>query len=240
MSQLHPNTERGKTAVILLWVMAALELATFISEAMQYFMIQEYFETGEISDATADSNDMRQALIYILYLAGFIICVITFISWFRRAYYNLGLRMKKSKTDGWAAGAWFVPILNLFWPYQIMVELYEKTIQYINSKHPESYTYSAKTTVFVGWWWAFWILNNIMGQVVSRVTIAAETIEDLSLDSQLSMVNAVLGIVAALFAIKVVTDYMKLEKVYFKVAHEPERSKEIPTTSAPEEDSLLS
>ena len=231
MSKLHPNTERGKTAVLLLWVMAALELATFISEAMQYIMIQEYFVTGEISDVTADSNDMRQAFIYILYLAGFIICVITFISWFRRAYYNLGVHMKKSKTDGWAAGAWFVPILNLFWPYQIMVELYEKTILYINSKHPESYTYTAKTTVFVGWWWAFWILNNIMGQVVSRVTIAAETLEDLSLDSQLSMVNAVLGIVAALFAIKVVTDYMKLEKVYFKVAHEPDNLQEIAATT---------
>lgn len=221
--QLNPNAERGKTAIILLWVMVALEIATFVSEGMQYLMIEEYFKTGEITDATADSNDMRQMFVYVLYLGGLTISAITFLSWFRRAYYNLGLRMNKTKTDGWAVGAWFIPILNLFWPYQIMVELYTKTTEFINKKRYTSHDYKAKSTFFVGWWWAFWVLNNIMSQIVSRISLSSESIEDLSLDSQLSMANSVLGILAGLFAIKVVSDYMKIEKVFHEVAHQTQQ-----------------
>jgi hypothetical protein len=51
-------------------------------------------------------------------LAG--ICVVV---WFWRAYKNLKLMGRAARAPGWAIGGWFVPIMNLFRPYQMMKEL---------------------------------------------------------------------------------------------------------------------
>ncbi len=48
--------------------------------------------------------------------------------WFRRAYFNLHQKVSYlSHSEGWAAGSWFVPIVNLYRPYQIMKEIYVET-----------------------------------------------------------------------------------------------------------------
>ena len=59
----------------------------------------------------------------------YIICIVRFIKWFRSAYFNIeaaGLNIDKSEST--AAWSWFVPIYNLFAPYQIMKEVWLKNV----------------------------------------------------------------------------------------------------------------
>jgi len=135
MEHLRPNEQRAKSAIVLIWIVLAFEIISFISSYIQYDLLQTAANGGQISMEYATANDTRERIVGITSMIVYIISAITFIQWFRRAYYNLHLRAELlSYTEGWAAGSWFVPIVNLIRPYRIMTELYEETNELLVKK----------------------------------------------------------------------------------------------------------
>ena len=129
MENLKPNRQSAKNAITLIWIILVLEIVSLISGYFQYDLLQTVVNGGDISMEAADSNDSREQIIGIIYMIAYVISAVTFIQWFRRAYFNLhSLVPNLTYTEGWAAGSWFVPVIGFFRPYQIMVELYNKTI----------------------------------------------------------------------------------------------------------------
>ncbi|UYZ60585.1 DUF4328 domain-containing protein [Hymenobacter latericus] len=64
----------------------------------------------------------------ILYLLIRVASYVFLIRWFRRAYANIARAGEPTQySDGWAAGAWFVPILSFFRPYSMMKEVWRHT-----------------------------------------------------------------------------------------------------------------
>lgn len=132
--------------------------------------------------------------------------------WFRRAYFNLHLRVKNlSNDEGWAAGSWFVPIINLYRPFQIMKELYVETKKYIID-NDESSRIDLNTNIIV-FWWTLWIINGIFGQLIFRLSNYADTIPDLIGITVLSIISGFIGIVLAIVTLKMIKDYSKAETV---------------------------
>ena len=188
MQDLRPNFQRSKNAILLIWLMIIIKSISFISDYFQYDLLKSVADGDSISIATATLNDLRQRLIAILELAIYITSAITFIMWFRRAYFNLHLMTNNLEhTEGWAAGCWFVPIVSLYMPYQIMKELYLKTRYMIIEKN-ENYDVKISTTL-VGWWWTLWIIFNIFGQIVFRYSYSAKSIDALTTGTILSMID---------------------------------------------------
>ena len=146
----------------------------------------------------------------------YLISAVTFIQWFRRAYANLHtVSNNLMYSEGWAAGAWFIPILNLFRPFQIMKDLYLKTNSYLSSK-VEGFK-KVPNDGLINSWWALWIIGNFLGNAVLRLSMRAEDIDDFLQLTNLSMISAGLGIPTALFIIKLIKDYSKLETLMFKI-----------------------
>ena len=56
----------------------------------------------------------------------------------------------------------------------------------------------------VGWWWGFWLISNFVNNILYRFSGEATTPEALLTEGHLNLVAAVLEIIAAVFAIKVV------------------------------------
>ncbi len=57
----------------------------------------------------------------------FVVAFVLFLMWFRRAYKNIqiiGYEIKHK--DGWAVGDFFVPVISLYYPYNIMTEIWQK------------------------------------------------------------------------------------------------------------------
>lgn len=128
VESLKPNGQRAKNAITLLWIVLIVDVISLISGYFQYDLIQTVADGGYISDEAATANDLREQIIGVTYMIVLLVSAVTFIQWFRRAYFNLHQRVVNlSHSEGWAAGAWFVPILNLFRPYQIMKELFVET-----------------------------------------------------------------------------------------------------------------
>ena len=221
MENLKPNERRAKNAITLIWIVLGLEIVSFISGYFQYDLLQTAANGGEISIETANANDTREQIIGIISLTAFVISSLTFIQWFRRAYCNLHLRVNHlSHTEVWAARSWFVPIVNLYRPYQIMKELYQETKELLIKKGlglNENFT-----TGFLGWWWTFWIINNAIGQFIFRYSMKAESIDELIISTVASMIGNVVGIPLALITVKVIKDYANVEPLLIEIKDEEE------------------
>lgn len=221
MKNLKPNGQRAKNAITLIWIVFALEIISLISGYFQYDLLQTVVNGSEISMETATANNTRELMIGIIYLIAYIISAITFIQWFRRAYFNLHLKVNYlSHTEGWAAGCWFVPIICLYRPYQIMKEIYQETKKLL-IKNGIDYKQSFSTNA-LGWWWTLWIISGIISQFVYRYSMKAESIDELITSTVASMIGNIIGIPLALITVKVIRDYSNVEPMLLEIKDEEE------------------
>ncbi len=98
-------------------------------------------------------------------LLGYGLAAIVFISWFGMAYANLGrLGVKNLRwSNGWAVGAWFVPILNLFRPKQIANDIWrgsEPDIEVSSNRWQ-----FGQVTPIIHWWWGLFLLGGFTSYI---------------------------------------------------------------------------
>ncbi len=178
--ELRDNRERAKWILNIFYIMMAMYVILIISDLMEYNLLQkEYFSTEE-----GDANDMRQGILAIVQVGMTVLAAVFFIMWFRRSYFNLHTLGGKPlvETEGWAAGAWFVPIVNLFRPYKIMEDIWVYTQEHINVPVPEPKT-------LIGVWWGSWILGGFVDQIAARMVLNATNIEDYQMSALLTMIG---------------------------------------------------
>jgi hypothetical protein len=225
MENLKPNAQRAKNAITLIWIVLVLEIVSLISGYFQFNLLRGVSNGAEISMETAAANDKREQIVAIIYMIVFIFSAVTFIQWFRRAYFNLHQKVNYlSQTEGWAAGSWFVPVLHLYRPYQIMKELYQETKELLIKKG-RNINPNFSTSALV-WWWTLWILNNIIGQFVFRYSMKAESVDELTVSTVASMVSNFIGIPLAVITIKIVKDYSVLEPLVYELKNDEEATNE--------------
>lgn len=213
---LRPNGTRATAAITVLYILLGLEILMGIGYLVLYFSVStSLFQFKENTELIIGIS-IGISSISILYIIGFIVSAVTFIMWFRRAYYNMEQHVTKlSSSNGWAAGAWFIPFFNLVKPFQIMSELYENTIalfKYHKMENPHEPRIS-----IVGWWWAFWIINNLFSNISSRLMNNVETLEQLSTGTLLETISSCLGIISCMFAILVIHRYSRMEPLMMEV-----------------------
>jgi hypothetical protein len=124
--------------------------------------------------------------------------------WLHRSYRNLqALHAHELRfSPGWAVGYFFIPILNLFRPYQVLKETWKASDP--TTLHATAWKGSRAFPV-LGWWWAFWLITNWLGVISFRVSLFAG--DDLSALYLASVVTAFADgteVIAAVLAILVV------------------------------------
>jgi hypothetical protein len=216
MQDLKPNEQRSQYAILLIWIALAMNCISLISSYFQYDLLQTATNGGEISAEYATSNDNREQAIGVIQIIVFVISAITFIQWFRRAYFNLHLRVNHlSETEGWAAGCWFVPIMNFYKPYQIMKEMFQATHFFL--KRNDVHTREHLSTSSLSLWWTFWIIDRFVGQFVFKYSLKAETIEELTTTTIAQIISNGIGIILAIITVKIIKEYSSLETLMHKV-----------------------
>lgn len=128
----------GAAAIAEGWIMLADSLyltATFLP--LGSTMASRLIEVGSVFD-----------LALFLLLPSFVGGAISVLAWMYCAYSNLpvlGARRFRW-SPGWAVGGWFVPIANLFIPYQTLRDLWSSA-----DERPSLPLY----------WWVVWIIGNV-------------------------------------------------------------------------------
>jgi Domain of unknown function (DUF4328) len=218
----------GKTlalwTVIMLGVEALAKLANIGVTTAQLVLASNYPETaaaapgpGGAEAPEAPGGHFQMILLLLdntvsnFGLFIFISTLIMFLLWLHRAYINLpslGVPYPDF-SSGWVIGSWFVPLLNLFRPYQI--------VKYIwNKSDPETVGvgggyYDTGGNFRLKAWWGFWIACNISIQIYgSNISIqiygSAENPDSHVAAGLAGIFSSGLTIVAACLAIAVVRD----------------------------------
>jgi hypothetical protein len=162
----EPLDGRVKAVKIAFGLMAVVALVVAISDAFEIALLNRLIAGEEISDATMDASDNRQALLGMVQFVVYIACIVTFIRWLSRAYRNLDAvaRGTRRHDHGWAIGAWFVPILNLWRPKEIINDVWRSG--------------GTQPPPLLAIWWGGFIISNWLSNIALRSAFSGDTPEE--------------------------------------------------------------
>ena len=179
-----------------------LGVRTFVERV--WFGLAGYFiREGTLAHHAAQLEAARlaQALVWIA-------AAIAFLAWMHRAYRNLPAlgANRLGYSPRWAIGAFFVPVLNLVHPYQVVRELWRES---------HSDPAGAGTTLsptLVRWWWVLFVASVLADPVIGRLAEAAMGRLDAGGRLELLVVGEMAEIAAGALAIVIVTRITRLQE----------------------------
>lgn len=170
---LRDNRRRARNArlvfMLLLLLSGSLVLLCMVAQSRPDW---QDADLGTSSTTTAVVY-VAVGLLSVVFLVLVVLSYVFLILWLRRAYYNLhqlpGVNPEYS--DGWAAGAWFVPFLNFVRPFTIMREVWQDTQR-------SAWGRIVQPATVLSWWWAAFVLKLIIGRITWHMGSSGSSLTD--------------------------------------------------------------
>lgn len=200
---LKDNSERAKILLLTFKIYIGFIVVALISGWMQLDLLQDYLNGEPIDDSAADANDIREMIVAIIQTVGYIVTIVVFLNWFRRAYGNINrLGMKTNYSESMSVWYFFIPIISLFRPVKIMNEIWSKTQKKIKSL--DANYYIDKNSYLIVFWWTLFICSNLLGNYLFRSSLSDVTVEDFISTTKGHLLSDFLQIIEAIFVILIV------------------------------------
>lgn len=147
-----------------------------------------YYEYSTFA-SFADPFEVRTSdFVAIPMLLMMLACFVAVGMWTYRASANAHtLSSEMTISPGWAVGWYFVPIMNLFRPYQAMREIWI-------ASHLRGHWGDRPTPGLLGWWWGLWIVTNILGNISFRLTLSDDAYSYVDTITYLDLAGTILGV----------------------------------------------
>ncbi|MGW3095004.1 DUF4328 domain-containing protein [Streptomyces sp. NPDC001102] len=196
----------GRAAVIMLGLVIATDLFACYAD------VREMNVTGDLTDGVAgadviDRADQADALYSIAGVAQGVALVATavvYLCWLWRIRVNAEVfdasrhRMKR----GWTIGAWFCPVVNLWFPHRIVADSWDASAPWgSRSGHRP-----------VDAWWTLWIASLLVGRFADSSSRQGQTADELHEAAGTMLFSDCLDIAAAVLAIVVVVRLTRLQE----------------------------
>ena len=156
----------------LLWIGTALACVAFVIDSFEFIQMK----LGHLSIEQLSGDDPVQNFVGLLQSFIAVATGITFLKWIYRAYKNTqgfgaeGLRY----SPGWAVGYYFLPVLGLVRPVQVMSEIWRV------SENPHDWRQRAGSWL-IGAWWGLFLIYSIATQLALRIAIEYSVADKLTL-----------------------------------------------------------
>jgi hypothetical protein len=161
-----------------------------------------------IAPEVANANDTREHVFALVRVGLFIFTVVVFARWIyvvARNIRSLGAD-RLQFTPGWAVGYYFIPIVNLWRPYQAMKEIWK-------ASHEPVHWQLQKGSFLLVSWWTFWIISCLIGQMAVRTATSAKTASDYIDATTFSIASDVIEIPLCLIALVLVLRLSRVQCV---------------------------
>jgi Domain of unknown function (DUF4328) len=192
-----PLRGRVQAVTIVFALMAAVCAVAVALDFAEYRLADDMIAGEPVTDAEATANDNRMMAMGLTQFGLYIAAAIVFIRWLYRAYRNMAVvePAERRYGAGWAIGAWFVPIMNLFRPKQMINDIWRAGGRDMRDAQPGWLLLAWWLLFLVGWWFL---------SAVARAFRDGETLEEYRTGALLYMITDGLAVVAAVLAILVV------------------------------------
>ena len=184
-AQVYPLSALGNTLTVLFAIDAALLIVGAGADMSR---------SAPASSGVRVSGGPLGLAVAALMLA----TVVLFLNWFYRARKNAGLSVWRQRwSPGWAIGSWFLPPVLLWFPYQIMADIWR-------AGRPPGLRDGPSTAVLPGLWWACWALAWVTSFQHTTRTTATGTSSSYALNFGGTSPSAIFAAAAAIMLIVII------------------------------------
>jgi hypothetical protein len=196
-------TALTKAVVVLLWIILGLGLASALVSAVG-------LATGALPSPEEELTgyDVAQMGLGLLYTGVYLATAICFARWLYRANVNaraLGAQ-GMTFTPGWTVGWFFVPVANLWKPFQAVRQIWQASrnpLNWVNEPAP----------ALLNVWWTLWLAGNFLGQMSLRLSLR-DSVDAQRAGEIVSVVSDVLDVPLCLVAIRLVKSIYDLQRAH--------------------------
>lgn len=164
----------------------------------------------KVAQSTLEGADVLTSASGALQSLALLATAVVFVIWFHRVRVNGGIFDPGAFTQssGWAIGAWFIPLGNLFLPYRVAAQSWAASVQL----GPDGSVRRVSTVPLTSWW-ILWVLSRILDAVATVVGSRAQTPETLRTASALGAFAGLTTVAAAALGIVFVLKLTALQNV---------------------------
>ncbi|MEU9143274.1 DUF4328 domain-containing protein [Streptomyces sp. NPDC048349] len=184
---------------VLFSVSAAVNLFSAGANLFAWSLMKDLIaDPGRVADDTLDRSDVLTAFAGGFQLLTLLATATVFIIWFYRVRTNGEIFRPDAFTQsrGWAIGAWFIPVGNLFLPFRTARQIWAASTQLA----PDG-SHRAVSTAPLTAWWVLWVLAACTDRVFAQMYKRAETPVALRDASVVGIVSDLLMVAAAVLAV---------------------------------------
>lgn len=196
---LLPVLGRAKAATICFWMMLAGYVLTIPMMLSLFVFMPDLESDGPVSNTGLLLGISLIAIVFGLGFAALnVTTIVLYCMWQHRAHNNAHVLANHplETTPGWGVGYWFIPILNLFRPYQVMRE--------IDSATPPD---SQPVGQLIGWWWTLFIATIVASAISGVLEGPSDSMTAASLGFDLlSTTTSIGGVLLILRIIRSISD----------------------------------
>lgn len=194
-------TGLGVATQILLAVQFAATIGLLFPVLHQRNLIDKIrSDPASVTLSQAQDADHAVSAVALVVLLLYIATGVVWIIWFHRARTNVeswGARFQR-RSAGWAIGAWFCPIVNLWFPYQIARDVLDDT-----EGKPNDYAIRSGARPLLLIWWLSFVALDLM-YLVDRIVGNTTTVSGIEKQNSVTIAGIVVRVVSAVLAIFVV------------------------------------
>lgn len=204
--------DRGRLAITFLYVQAA---GTVLSLLLSVVLLAGGGPT--LAGANTTWQLISLGIWGLLGLVGFVCAVVFWCRWQLAAYRNLSALGATSLrfTPGWSVGYWFIPILNIFRPFQALCELLYCSSPLTREPTGEN----ARRTPAPGFlqlYWLCWIFSTIVSQIGGRIARSGSaSLEPIS--HLVDIAAGLLALAAAFLATRIIREVNQRQNERFQL-----------------------
>jgi hypothetical protein len=200
----QPLESRARLVTVFFWCYVAISAVAVLAGVMGPMIgVNVNAETALPGEDTplVSALLLLWGIALILYVIVLIVCAIVFLMWLYRARRNLpALGVADVRwSPGWSIAWWFIPIMSLFRPYQVVKETWRASdptslSQWSSERPPGIY----------GWWWGLFLVYGFVGNATDSTSTGGTPGFDAA--ALIDLAGLIVGIGSALCAMWIVRD----------------------------------
>jgi hypothetical protein len=189
----------------LFWIFIvyiAVNVFAIISDFILASSLQKSIDGYYASDFELIVAGLIQMTIGFIQFGLLVTTAVLFLIWIYRAHKNLPVfgATDLRFTPGWAVGWFFIPVMSLFKPYQVVKEIWKASKSYKESISMDNWK-NTDSPPIIGWWWAFFITGNILDSFLLQLSKFSETPQIMILEAYSYAITDFIDIIGIIFTI---------------------------------------
>ncbi|MFG2354705.1 DUF4328 domain-containing protein [Streptomyces sp. NPDC048521] len=195
----------GRAAAALLGLVVSADLFAVWADVVQMGVAGDLADgiTGSDVIDRADRADSLYRAAGLAQVTALLATMAVYLCWLWRVRVNAEVFNPggHSKARGWTIGGWFVPVVNLWFPRRVVLDIFDSSATWANRPGH----------ALVNAWWSVWLVSLFADRAASRMYGRADTAAALRDAARQMLFSDAFDVVAAVLAVLVVLKITRMQ-----------------------------